>query len=94
MTFYNSKIPKLLNTEGVTIFPLIFISHRKRSCPKWLLLHENVHIKQQKKWLVIPFFVIYLYDYCYWRIKGMDHDRAYRNIRFEKEAYDLYSPPE
>lgn len=92
MIIYNSKIPALLGAEGLTIFPFIFISHKKESCPEWLLRHEQVHIKQQLRWLILPFFVIYGAHYVINRLRGMEHVYAYRNVCFEREAYDRFSP--
>ncbi|MGB1038511.1 MAG: hypothetical protein ACPGYY_07670, partial [Bacteroidia bacterium] len=37
--------------------------------------------------LVIPFYIIYLIEYVVLLIVYRDHDKAYRNISFEKEAY-------
>jgi hypothetical protein len=92
LIIYNSKVPKLLKAEGLTIFPLIWVVYSKEKCPGWLLNHEKVHIKQQKKWLLFPWFAIYGCDYLWGRFKNMSHDEAYRNTRFEKDAYSQYSP--
>lgn len=87
MILYNSNIPGILKAQGVAIFPFIFISHKEPDCPEWLIRHEKVHIRQQLQWLFIPFFVVYGFDYLKGRIKGMNHNDAYMDIRFEKEAY-------
>lgn len=86
MIIYNSKIPKLFEYEGMTIFLFIFISYSKEDCPKWLIQHEQMHIQQQKDWWYIPYYIVYIWDYLKNRIKGMNHNDAYRNIRFEIEA--------
>jgi len=39
--------------------------------------------------LVLPFFVIYFLNYIWNLLRyGFNHDEAYRNIIFEKEAYE------
>jgi hypothetical protein len=55
------------------------ISHRLRS-------HEMAHQRQMDRHGIPQFYAIYLCDYFLnlWRFRN--HDRAYRNIRFEKEA--------
>ena len=87
MIFYNSKLAKLFRVEAITLWPFIFVADSKENCPVWLLEHEQVHIEQQIRWLIIPFYMVYLYDYFKGRLKGYDHDAAYRLIRFEVEAY-------
>ena len=77
------------HTNGVTIYPFIFIKYPKEETRQTLINHEKIHIKQQLKWLIIPFFLMYGIEYLIGRIKGMNHDQAYRNISFEKEAYEL-----
>jgi hypothetical protein len=92
MIVYNSKIAKLLKVGGITLWPFIFIAASEKDCPAWLLKHEQVHIRQQLNWLIIPFYVVYLWDYFKGRLKGYTHDLAYRSIRFEVEAYKKSSP--
>jgi hypothetical protein len=92
MIFYNSKIPRLFGADGMAIFPFIFIAYEKHCFPTWLLKHEQLHIKQQLRWLILPFFVIYGAHYLINRLKGMNHGTAYRHVCFEKQAYAKYGP--
>ena len=92
MIVYNSKLAKLLRVGAITLWPFIFITQSKEDCPVWLFNHEQVHIEQQLNWLIIPFYIVYVYDYVKGRLKGYTHDLAYRMIRFEVEAYKKYSP--
>lgn len=48
--------------------------------------HERIHARQQLEMLVIPFMIWYAVEYLILRLKD-NHDNAYRNIVFEKEAY-------
>ena len=54
-----------------------------------LLQHELAHIDQINRYGVLKFYLIYLCDYVsnLWRLR--DHDAAYRQIRFEREAREL-----
>ena len=85
--------PSSWKTIGVTIYPFIFLSrsvYQRMSPYRQLVLinHESIHIQQQKEWLFLPFFVVYLFHFLYnYFIKGMDYNTAYINICFEKEAY-------
>ena len=87
MIIYNSKLPKLLKVNGITLWPFIFIVCSEKDCPAWLLKHEKIHVEQQLRWLILPFYIVYLWDYCKFRLKGCNHTTAYKFIRFEVEAY-------
>ena len=72
---------------GFTFYPFIFVVKGKHSLK--LMRHEYIHAMQQKEMLVIPFYIVYLLNYIfnlvYYRL---DIKRAYRNICFEREAYE------
>ena len=87
-----SKIPKILskftpiNIYAITLGPLIIC--RDKISPK-TLRHEMIHYTQYKELLYFGFLLVYLYDYLYSAIilkMGFTRE-AYRNIRFEQEAY-------
>jgi hypothetical protein len=88
---YNSKLAKLLKVDGITLFPFIFIANKKGNSLEWRINHEKVHLRQQLKWLIIPFYVVYLFEYAIGRFKGLNHNQAYRNISFEKEAWNKFN---
>ena len=72
----NSIIP-FKGFKAITLWPFIFV-RKECSFNEIDLNHENIHGRQQKELLIIPFYIIYLIE---WIFKG------YRNISFEKEAY-------
>ena len=73
---------------GITLFPFIFISSKLSEHRKPILInHEKIHIRQQIELLVIPFYLFYLLNYLINLIKFREHDKAYKNIIFEKEAF-------
>ena len=47
--------------------------------------HESIHTSQMKEMLYIPFYLWYVIE---WLIKLLFKGNAYRNISFEREAYD------
>lgn len=71
---------------GITIYPFIFLK-RKYVNNHIFINHEKIHLKQQQELLVIPFFAIYLLNYVVNLLKYRNFDQAYRNIIFEREAY-------
>ena len=49
--------------------------------------HELIHYEQQKELYLVGFYVLYVYDYIKGVLKYHDKEQAYRQIRFEQEAY-------
>lgn len=54
-----------------------------------LLMHEEIHLKQQKEMLFIGFYLWYLTEWIFRVLFTKDRfsHRAYKNICFEQEAY-------
>lgn len=70
----------------MAIFPFVLVKSKKPS--KVLLNHERIHLAQQIELFILPFYCWYFLAYCWNRVKGQRHHQAYRNIIFEKEAYE------
>jgi hypothetical protein len=79
-------IPK--GFRGLTVFPFVFIKYAFDSENKVLLNHEKIHIRQQMELLVLPFFLWYFVEYAVRLLQYKNANFAYRNISFEREAYD------
>jgi hypothetical protein len=63
--------------RALAFYPFIIVSE-KTIIDDQLLIHEKIHLRQQRELLVIPFYIWYLI--ALWR-------KGYDNISFEKEAY-------
>lgn len=74
-----------LRANGMALFPFILVKQKNPSAI--LLNHEKIHLRQQLELLVIPFYVWYLLEYLWHRLKGKSHYAAYRRISFEREAF-------
>lgn len=85
-------LPRNFNILGIVLFGFVFLNKKTKALKKddlaVLLNHERIHIRQQIELLIIPFFILYTLEWIILCIKFRDRDRAYRNISFEKEAYD------
>jgi hypothetical protein len=79
MVIKYSKLPM----RGICLFVVILV----RDNSKHLLNHEKIHFRQQLEMLVIPFFLMYILEYLFYLMIYRDHDKAYRTISFEREAY-------
>ncbi|SDX36851.1 hypothetical protein SAMN05444411_10519 [Lutibacter oricola] len=78
-------VPK--NYIGLTIYPFVFLKNKELKSDSYLLNHENIHLQQQKELFWVFFFVWYFAEYLVLLIKYKNHNKAYKNISFEKEAY-------
>ena len=78
MLVIRNKLIPFKGFKAITIWPFIFV-RKECSFDEVDLNHENIHGKQQLELLIIFFYLIYLVELI---IKG------YRNISFEKEAYN------
>lgn len=84
MIIINDKILKIFNiflkgivADGITVFPFIIFSSKTKITPE-LINHEKIHLKQQLELLIIPFYIWYFIEY---------YTKGYKNVSFEKEAY-------
>jgi hypothetical protein len=82
-----------LPVDAITIFPFIFLKKSKLPVIKSWLQHERIHLLQQAELLIVFFYVFYLLNYLYLIVVLKDHQKAYRSIAFEKEAYINQSSP-
>lgn len=84
-SFLNFLWPK--HITAITLWPFIIFKERKASKNKTIINHENIHLRQQLELLVLPFYFIYLFEYLILLIIHRNHNKAYRSISFEREAY-------
>jgi len=72
---------------GITIFPFMFLKHKTLKRNVVLINHEKIHLRQQLELLIIPFFIIYNFEFLVRLIQYRKWNLAYKNISFEREAY-------
>jgi hypothetical protein len=85
--YHKIVIVPFLTVRGMALFPFILLKKRHYSTDKTIINHELIHFKQQLELLILPFYIIYLLNYLINLLIYRDHDQAYRNIIFEREAY-------
>jgi hypothetical protein len=76
---------KLTGFDAITIWKWVLYADKNPS--PILVNHERIHLDQIRKDGVVKFYLLYLYDYFRFRIKGWGHTASYFNIRYEVEAY-------
>lgn len=79
-------IPK--GFSGLTIFPFVIVSTKVDLTNKILLNHERIHLRQQLELAILPFFIWYFIEYLLRLLQFRNKRKAYRNISFEREAYE------
>lgn len=72
---------------GITIFPFMFLKQKALKENAVLINHEKIHLRQQIELLIIPFFIIYGFEFLVRLIQYKKWNTAYSNISFEREAY-------
>ncbi len=79
------------NYVGITLFPFIVLRSSVKKTNKLkkkiIVNHERIHLAQQREMFVLPFYMVYLANYLINLVRYRNHDKAYRNIVFEREAY-------
>lgn len=71
----------------MALFPFVLVKTKALLNDQVLIRHEEIHLRQQLELLVIPFYLLYLFCYLYNLVIYRDHERAYLQIIFEREAY-------
>jgi hypothetical protein len=74
------------NVLAITLWPFILVNASKKIGAD-TIRHEKIHIRQQIELLVVFFYLWYGIEYLVRLIQYLDHDTAYKNISFEREAY-------
>ena len=93
---YNNKfldnISWFFKVGGISLFPIVILRERYKTVElnrglQRMITHETIHFQQQLEMLVIPFYVIYILEYVIKALYYFNIEKAYRNISFEREAY-------
>jgi len=81
---YNNLIP-FKGYLACAVFPFILARKDEGELDRYSVNHERIHLHQQAELLVIGFYLVYLFEWLFRLIT--DGRKAYRNISFEREAY-------
>ena len=80
-------IVRFLKPAGMALYPFILVNAPDLKNDQVLIFHERIHLRQQKELLVLPFYLLYLAFYLRGLWQSRNHQAAYRQIPFEREAY-------
>ena len=73
--------------DGMALFPFILIKRKVYRTNYILINHEKIHLRQQAELLLVFFYLFYILNYIFNLFIYRNHQKAYLNIVFEKEAY-------
>lgn len=85
---YGHWVPRALRVGGITLYPYVLIARRDPESARTTLSHELVHVEQVGRLGVARFYATYLLEYARGLARTRRHRRAYREISFEREAYE------
>lgn len=89
---YDHWYPKLINVDGITIYPWILYADVKEQVDPILYKHEMVHVGQIRKEGWLTFYFKYLASFCH-NFLRYSYDDAYMAIPYEIEAYAKEDEP-
>ncbi len=70
---------------AINLFGIIFA---KRPLSRVDVNHEYIHTLQQRELLFIPFYILYIIEWCIRVVQTRSLIKGYMMISFEREAYD------
>ena len=74
--------------NGVSLWPFVILKNKSFKNDMVFLNHEKIHLKQQAEMLLVFFYLWYAIEFVIRLLHYKNRFLAYRNISFEKEAYE------
>lgn len=71
----------------MTLWPFVVLKHHSLKEDAVFLNHEQIHLRQQAEFLIVFFYLWYGIEFLFRWIQYRNRHKAYRNISFEREAY-------
>ena len=81
---YNNIIP-FKGFLAINLFGVLLVRGTEKDINERVLNHEKIHTAQMKELWYIPFYILYFLEWLY---RLTQKGNAYRNISFEREAYE------
>lgn len=84
---YWSVVCPSLPASAMALYPFMLFKNQELKGNKTIINHEKIHFCQQLELLIVPFYLLYFLNYLINLVRFKNHDKAYFNLCFEKEAY-------
>ncbi|MEZ4858335.1 MAG: hypothetical protein R2781_05950 [Flavobacteriaceae bacterium] len=72
---------------GMALWPFIILRNKELLKDAVFINHEKVHLRQQVELLIVFFYLWYGIEFLLRLLQYKNRNKAYRNISFEREAY-------
>jgi hypothetical protein len=76
-----------LPAQAMALYPFMLFKRKNFRENESIIRHEQIHFRQQQELLIVFFYPVYLLNYLVNLARYRDHNKAYFNISFEREAY-------
>lgn len=83
-----SKYLPVQGFRAINLFGIVFARSDQPELDRQIIHHERIHSRQMIELLVIGFYLWYILEWIIRWIAYKDKREAYRNIGFEREAFD------
>jgi len=84
---YNNYLPSK-RFAAINLFGIVFARSEKKPLSAKIQRHEGIHTRQMIELLFVFFYLWYGIEWLVRFIQYRNAHTAYRNISFEREAYD------
>lgn len=84
---YWSVVFSRLPASAMALYPFLIFKNQALKLSATIINHEKIHFRQQQELLIVFFYLLYFLHYLFNLVKFKNHNHAYFNICFEKEAY-------
>lgn len=74
--------------SGIALYPFILFRNKETLQNECTINHEKIHIRQQAELGVVFFYLWYVIEYGWKWLALRNSFSAYKNISFEREAYE------
>lgn len=75
-----------LGVEAIVLWPFVLFRKPKDEVPERLMKHEQEHVRQVYRGLIVGFYLSYVWEYLKLRIRGYNHSDAYWLNPYETQA--------
>lgn len=94
MKIIYSKYLPLKGFHAINLFGVVFARNGQPKLSRQMVNHEAIHTRQMLELFVVGFYVWYIVEWIVRWIIFKDRFIAYKNIGFEREAFDNDGNPD
>lgn len=87
MVIITNKYIPFKGFSAMNVCGILFVREGERISDT-MLNHESIHTAQMKETSYVVFYIWYVIEWLIRLVKYRNFDKAYRNISFEREAYE------